>query len=493
MVDRKKVTPEQSKTSSAPQDITHESSVSFDVYRKLRADIMACKLKPNQRLRSDALKSEYGAAVGTLREALSHLVSDGLVRTEFGKGYSVSPVSVEDLLDITEWRVEFEVRAIIDSIRNGGDLWEAELVTAYHLFTKAGLPDNEAAAEEWLIYTEKHQRFHNAIVASCGSPWLLYFRNTLIAQGQRYQALAYLCSEPSVYRGDEDHKGIMDAVMARDEKLAAELIELHIRRTTEIVVEALSRSDVNDKNSGVVSQKVTTAPQDIAHESSVGFDVYRKIRLDITTCKLKPNQRLRSDTLKIEYGAAIGAIREALSHLVADGLVRTEFGRGFSVAPVSVEDLTEIARWRVEFEVRAITDSITKGDDHWEAEVVTAYHLFAKAGLPEYGAPVEQWVIYAEKHQRFHDALVAGCGSPWLLHFRGALIAQAHRYQDLAFNHPGSSAYRGDEDHQKIMDAVIARDEKLAAELIEAHICRTADIVTEELSLSGALEGEALP
>lgn len=220
---------------TAPQNIGSENATSFEVYRKLRNDIITGNLTPNTRLRFEALRKAYEVGIGTLREALSHLVSDGLVRTEVGKGFRVAPVSKTDLIDITEWRIEFEVRAVLESIRRGDDDWEAEIVTAFHLLSRSGLPSKGARPEEWMSYGEKHARFHDALAAGCGSPWLLYFRGVLSAQGQRYQALA-VRRAPLVYRNDNEHRDIMEAVLGRNEKKSAKLVEAHIRRTAEVLI-----------------------------------------------------------------------------------------------------------------------------------------------------------------------------------------------------------------------------------------------------------------
>jgi GntR family transcriptional regulator, carbon starvation induced regulator len=67
--------------STAPQDIALQDAASFNIYRRLRSDIVSCRLEPGERLRFEVLRERYDAGVGTLREALSHLVSEGLVRT----------------------------------------------------------------------------------------------------------------------------------------------------------------------------------------------------------------------------------------------------------------------------------------------------------------------------------------------------------------------------------------------------------------------------
>src|SRR5713101_8367269 len=93
---------------TAPQDVSGEEAATFDVLSQMREDILCCVLKPNQRLRFGELRQRYGTSVGTLREALSHLVSEGLARTEAGRGFTVAPVSLADILDLSELRVYLE-------------------------------------------------------------------------------------------------------------------------------------------------------------------------------------------------------------------------------------------------------------------------------------------------------------------------------------------------------------------------------------------------
>jgi DNA-binding GntR family transcriptional regulator len=225
---------------SAPQDISGQDATGFDVYRRLRTDIVDCRFKPDQRLRFETLRDTYGASVGTLREALSHLVSDGLVRTEAGRGFRVAPVSVADLMDITEWRVEFEVRAATLSIENGNDAWEAEIVTAFHLLSLAPFPAIDASHEVWAEYGRRHKRFHDAIAAACGSPWLLHFRSVLFDQARRYQAMSIKHLDARALRKEDDHRAIMKAALDRNAERAAQLVEQHVRRTTQAVLKDLA-------------------------------------------------------------------------------------------------------------------------------------------------------------------------------------------------------------------------------------------------------------
>lgn len=238
---------ENSRISSAPQNISLLEAGAFGIYKQLRNDIVIGKLKPNERLRFDALRATYSAGIGTLREALSHLVSDGLVRSEVGRGFRVASISAADLADVTEWRVEFETKAAVSSVRNGDHNWEAEVVSSFHLFSRTKIPDSRSSPEEWAEAGERHQRFHDAIVAACSSPWLLYFRSLLLAQGNRYQAQAARRDKKlTAYRSNDEHRAIMEAALDRNEAKVAELIEDHVRRTAAAVLAQLREEESKD-------------------------------------------------------------------------------------------------------------------------------------------------------------------------------------------------------------------------------------------------------
>jgi GntR family carbon starvation induced transcriptional regulator len=215
---------------TAPQDVSREDAATFDVLRQMREDILCCVLKPDQRLRFGELRQRYGTSVGTLREALSHLVSEGLCRTEAGRGFQVAPISLADFLDLSELRVYLETKTLADAIRHGTDEWEAEIVSSFFLLSKLSPPAEDDPVKVKREWRNRHRRFHSALVATCRSPWSLHYRGELYDQAQRYHWLTMIHS-----RGNRrnEHPAIRDAVLARDIDLSCALIEKHIRTTVE--------------------------------------------------------------------------------------------------------------------------------------------------------------------------------------------------------------------------------------------------------------------
>jgi DNA-binding GntR family transcriptional regulator len=219
--------------SSAPASAPEMPGQTFDVLRNIRADIVSGVFTPNERLKFEDLRDRYEASVGTLREALLQLHSEGFVRSETNRGFTVAPVSVADLMDITRLRIQFEVEAIEESIRYGDDDWEAGIVTATHLLQK--LIAESAVPARTPDWPARHRRFHFALVAACRSPWLMHFRSTLFDQAERYRSLGRMYRKSPRDVGAE-HQALADAVLSRNVARACDLTEKHIRTTVENAV-----------------------------------------------------------------------------------------------------------------------------------------------------------------------------------------------------------------------------------------------------------------
>ena len=62
-------------------------------YRRLRGDIISCRLVPGQRITEKQLSADMGFGLAPVRDPLTRLDHEGLVRTLPGKGYQVAPTT----------------------------------------------------------------------------------------------------------------------------------------------------------------------------------------------------------------------------------------------------------------------------------------------------------------------------------------------------------------------------------------------------------------
>jgi DNA-binding GntR family transcriptional regulator len=203
-------------------------------YAQLRDDIIEGGLAPGEKLRVEHLKDRYGVGAGTLREAITRLVSDALVVTEGQRGFRVAPIAIEDLQDLTALRVHIELEALRQSIRHGDDRWRTELAAAFAQLSAFEQPIAPAQRRHWELL---NTRFHEALIAAHASPWTTKVLRLLARHGERYRR--YAMNIPGSTRDvHAEHRQIYEAAMAGQEARAALALEAHIRATPDIIVRA---------------------------------------------------------------------------------------------------------------------------------------------------------------------------------------------------------------------------------------------------------------
>lgn len=230
---------------SAPAEglATEPKTLVESAYRALRRDIIEGRLAPGEKLRVEHLKDNYGVGAGTLREALSLLISDALVVSQGQRGFRVAPVSLEDFEDITQTRVMLECDALRQSIAMGDDAWEASLLAAFHRLAKA--EEKRIGSEDREEWEERNRIFHEVLIAACPSRWLKHFLSILYQQAERYRRMS-LYLQPIPRDIHVEHEALLHAAMNRDADKAADILSEHIRLTFRSV-QAIQADQQNDK------------------------------------------------------------------------------------------------------------------------------------------------------------------------------------------------------------------------------------------------------
>jgi DNA-binding GntR family transcriptional regulator len=205
-----------------------------------------------------------------------------------------------------------------------------------------------------------------------------------------------------------------------------------------------------------------------------------RLRAEIVGGVLEPEQKLRVRTLAARFGVGLSPIREALNRLSAEGLVNQIDRRGFSVAPVSEDDLEEMIRTRAWLNERALRESIEHGDAAWEEAVLVAHHRLARQPRTATGGAAlnQEWDA---AHRAFHRSLISACRSHWLISYCDQMFDVALRYRNFARTAPSVDPRRGDAEHRQIMEATLARDSESAVASLLAHFQTVRDVCVHEL------------
>ena len=202
--------------------------------------------------------------------------------------------------------------------------------------------------------------------------------------------------------------------------------------------------------------------------STLTDEAWAQLRRDIVLGVRHPGERLRIGRIRKLYGIGPTPLREALQRLSTEGLVLAEGNRGFTVAPLDPEEFADLTRARIAVERETLRLSIMHGNSDWEAEVVSASYLMAKADR-EIRPGTDEW---ERANTAFHRATVSACGSMWLLRVRDGLHTLAERYRRASVSSERSQRDLGAE-HKAISEAVLQRDSQTAVDLISSHYGKT--------------------
>jgi DNA-binding GntR family transcriptional regulator len=201
-------------------------------YRRLRGDVVLGRLAPGGKLGLDGLRGIYGVAIGTLREALNRLTSEGLVIAEGQRGFRVAPVSIADFREIAQLRLLLETHAMEASFAAGDLDWEGAVVGAHHKLAVLERRLLAGGPADTALWKHLDRGFHEALIAACGSTALLEAHAAVHDRYLRYQMVGVS------FRGAtaaEQHVALRDCALRRDAVQAAAVLAAHVEGCIEHV------------------------------------------------------------------------------------------------------------------------------------------------------------------------------------------------------------------------------------------------------------------
>lgn len=206
------------------------------VYQSIRADILAGRLQPSQKLPLADLTERYNAKMGAVREALLKLASEEqLVVSEPQVGFRVRPVSAEDLKDLTAARCVLEAEVFKLSIKEGDLEWETRVIAAHHRLARIPQMDQadpDRISDEW---AHAHALFHATLLDGCSNVRLRATALSWRESAELYRRWSATSDRPN-RDIDAEHRALCDAAINREVGRAAQLLQAHISATTETLL-----------------------------------------------------------------------------------------------------------------------------------------------------------------------------------------------------------------------------------------------------------------
>ncbi len=217
--------------SSASSGAAPVSLIRDDVHERMRAEILACTLKPGSMVQENDLALRYGVSKSPVRDAFLRLAQQGLVEVLPRKGYRIKPISVADAAEMYEMRLLLE-RACID---RAVDQAPDATLAALDAFRNSGrTPD----LPSWIAY---NRAFHVALARAGANQRLARAACDII---EEFDRLTYMSIAAFDTRGlkalVDEHVALIDALQGRDKRRARAIAAAHVEEARDRLLDSLS-------------------------------------------------------------------------------------------------------------------------------------------------------------------------------------------------------------------------------------------------------------
>jgi DNA-binding GntR family transcriptional regulator len=214
-------------------------------------------------------------------------------------------------------------------------------------------------------------------------------------------------------------------------------------------------------------------PLAVIPRQSLAAAVADKLREKIIRGELKEGAQLRQDALASEFRVSKIPVREAFSHLEAEGLVKIVTNHGAIVSALSTDEIEQM------FEVRAVLESFvlrhavpnfTDEDLLEGARKLDEYEKLVLAGTAE--------ALWSQWNWEFHALFYSRAGRPVALSILEKLNANCDRYTQMALSITGNIQHTG-ATHRILLDAFQTRNPDAACCALWQHLMDASKLLTE--------------
>jgi len=212
----------------------------------------------------------------------------------------------------------------------------------------------------------------------------------------------------------------------------------------------------------------------INNRSNYAEEVAAKLREDIVTGRLRPNERLVESNISRKMNMSRTPVREALKYLEMQGYLSRLPSGGLIVTDHSPSQIRNLYEIREALEIMALKLACQRGT---QEQVDQAVELHERMHEVIRKRDVEQFI---ELNSAFHNALLSACGNEqlWTL---------LQTYRDQFFDRRLVRVFNVNDwrsmpkQHQKLLDAVRGRNPRLVENAVHEHVRTALRIAIERL------------
>ena len=208
-----------------------QETLSKQAYNAIRQKILACEYEPGSIVSEDFFCKELDISRTPVRDAIGRLEQEKLVRVIPKKGIVISGISFGELVAIYDARLLLEPQIILKHGKNA-NIEELSLIREHF----ASL---DMSKQSVLEYSQKDTDFHGYIFSIARNE---YLDNTYLSMSNQNFRISVLGGAIPLGRREksrEEHIRVIDYMLEKDYKAAADEMEKHIYSARQSKLELL--------------------------------------------------------------------------------------------------------------------------------------------------------------------------------------------------------------------------------------------------------------
>lgn len=210
-----------------------KTTLKATVYDALFENIIEGRYNPNELLTESTLVEQFGVSKAPVREALIELCKDGMLRSLPRLGYQVVSVSIQEMVDLLDFRVDLELSNLhraFPKITNED----------IHRLQNMRFGPEEKCSKTVLSNWSLNMQLHMALCELSGNAYTNKVLQTALQQSYRFVSQYFKAAWINERESDgKYHKAIIDALSAGDLAAAEQSLRRDIMAVKEEILLSL--------------------------------------------------------------------------------------------------------------------------------------------------------------------------------------------------------------------------------------------------------------
>lgn len=211
-------------------------SLSETAYNRLREEILLGNLMPGAVVSERELASRYEMSKTPIREAVTQVCREGLMKRLPGRGYLVSPITIKEIQDLYDMRLILELATVENMVRKP----QPEYIEKLKQISKIKYIHDQPNSH--IVFLEANRDFHLTLAEATGNHRLIQTLEGILIEMDRLFHLGLRLRDFSSEMRRE-HEELVAAIEKGDEKAAKESMTNQVINSKNRILEAILKGD----------------------------------------------------------------------------------------------------------------------------------------------------------------------------------------------------------------------------------------------------------